>query len=841
MLRHGVLLLTLLLFVPASGVEFTPAQSTLQQGLHNACVSGSLEAVQAQLKAGADPNKPDYPDGTLPLHEAIRGGFPNITRLLVKSGARLNETTPTALEVAILGRSELFPPLPEPAGQKVTQTIQMLELLLELGADPNANNGAALAAASGKNLKLLDHLVLAGGRPNHECLRQAVIHAKLDIIDALVKAGLDARKTNANGGTLLHSAIGSSTTPELIARLIALGIPVDARDDEGETAIFEALRMESPQCIPWLQKHGADIEATDKQGRTPLMVEAGQRGWYESSQLQILLECGARLDTKDPQGLTALDHAAAASAWENAAALLQVKAVPQDAKSMLSMLAHDAMTGVTELPNVLPVATQLLPRIHDLGALRVDGLPLVSWAVFAGSEPLAKLLVEADASLDATDEAGQTPLIHAARIGAVSMTKWLQNAGADSEHRDRSGLTAAAWAEKVVKMPSNHASGDLDDSRLHRPKSPPNDIFAAVAEDRLKELPQLLRDSPTAIHSSRGGLQPIHLAAALGHDEVLNLLLANGASLSDAASDSSTPLMIAAQFDQQGLIKKLAPSLSAEELRCTMEQLRSLWREWAHAGALNAMLTLGWKAGNQSDALLAVQHAVQEGNLPLLQRLLALKAPLKPTAERPGNVHDRAESHANLLELTLRHSDTRMLTFLLQNVPLKHPDWQQDLMSTLQAASRTGNLPAVRLLLETTPLDPNARLRPSPKPDAFSHDDVRVRITALCQALCYQQNEIVHYLLAHGARVEGTDYLSNAPLAAAVSGGDISLVELMLKHHVVVNETNDRGETALHIAAGAGHVEIARLLIRHGADPDIEDKEGRTPAEIAKVYGRPAW
>jgi ankyrin len=508
---------------------------------------------------------------------------------------------------------------------------------------------------------------------------------------------------------------------------------------------------------------------------------------------------------------------------------------------MLTRLAHDSMTGVTELPNILPVATQLLPLMHDLGALRVDGLPLVSWAVFAGSEPLAKLLVEAGASLDATDEAGQTPLIHAARIGAVSMTKWLQNAGADSEHRDHSGLKAVDWAKKVAQTPSSSVSGDSDTSRLERPKSPPNDIFAAVAENRLKELPQLLLDSPTAIHSSRGGLQPIHLAAALGHDEDLNLLLANGASLSDAASDSSTPLTIAAQFDHQGLIKKLAPNLSPEELRVTMEQLRSCWKEWAHAGALNAMLNLGWKAENPSDALLAVQHAVKEGDLPLLQRLLVLKASLKPTAERPGNVHDRSESRANLLELTLRHGDTRMLAFLLQNVPLKQPDWQHDLISTLHEASRTGNLFAVKLMLETTPLDPNARLRPSPKADAFSNDGVRVRITALCQALCYQQNEIVHYLLTHGARVEGTDYLSNAPLAAAVSGGDISLVELMLKHHAVVNETNDRGETALHIAAGAGHVEIARLLIRHGADPDIEDKEGRTPAEIAKVYGRPAW
>lgn len=39
------------------------------------------------------------------------------------------------------------------------------------------------------------------------------------------------------------------------------------------------------------------------------------------------------------------------------------------------------------------------------------------------------------------------------------------------------------------------------------------------------------------------------------------------------------------------------------------------------------------------------------------------------------------------------------------------------------------------------------------------------------------------------------------------------------------------------MSAGSGHVEIVRLLLDNGANLSAVDKEGRTPAECAKLFG----
>ena len=47
------------------------------------------------------------------------------------------------------------------------------------------------------------------------------------------------------------------------------------------------------------------------------------------------------------------------------------------------------------------------------------------------------------------------------------------------------------------------------------------------------------------------------------------------------------------------------------------------------------------------------------------------------------------------------------------------------------------------------------------------------------------------------------------------------------------------GATALHIAAASGDLDIVRLLVAHGADLSAGDRNGDTPAMIARSAGHP--
>ncbi|NPA58483.1 MAG: ankyrin repeat domain-containing protein [Aquificae bacterium] len=68
--------------------------------------------------------------------------------------------------------------------------------------------------------------------------------------------------------------------------------------------------------------------------------------------------------------------------------------------------------------------------------------------------------------------------------------------------------------------------------------------------------------------------------------------------------------------------------------------------------------------------------------------------------------------------------------------------------------------------------------------------------------------------------------------------GDVERVKLALAKGADVNAQDDKGGTALHWAVFYGHGDIVRLLLMHGANPDIKDRNGITPVDVARINGR---
>ena len=82
------------------------------------------------------------------------------------------------------------------------------------------------------------------------------------------------------------------------------GANVNAKDNDGNTALMWAAYNGHTERVKLLIEHGANINAKDNDGETALM-QAAFYGYIEI--VKLLLEYGASVNDKDNEGWTALE------------------------------------------------------------------------------------------------------------------------------------------------------------------------------------------------------------------------------------------------------------------------------------------------------------------------------------------------------------------------------------------------------------------------------------------------------------------------------------------------------------------------------------------------------
>lgn len=115
----------------------------------------------------------------------------------------------------------------------------------------------------------------------------------------------------------LHAASVGGSLEEL--RRLLQAVPVDAPDERGRTALMHACRSGHADGVELLLAAGADINATNQQGTTPLMyAKTAAMGSGNLAIMRLLLARGADINARDRAGRTALGYAIA-----NAAAVIE--------------------------------------------------------------------------------------------------------------------------------------------------------------------------------------------------------------------------------------------------------------------------------------------------------------------------------------------------------------------------------------------------------------------------------------------------------------------------------------------------------------------------------------
>ena len=267
---------------PARPVSLEPVPGALASGVEpwvETVVFGSVADLRRLLDGGLSPNAATAAGGTTVLMAAA----PDVEkmRLLLDRGADVNARAKSRFSALMVAA-------------QYQEGDAAINLLLDHGATVAPPEGAppifnanpfSLAAYAG-NSRSLKRLKDAGGK----------------IDDAFIAIGTS--RTTPMLGAFKFGDV------EVIKTLLDLGAPVDFADGNQITMLSRCVLNHELELAKMLIARGANVNATDKLGMTPLLWAASS-DFGDTAMAELLLKSGARADAKNRDGRTALELARA--------------------------------------------------------------------------------------------------------------------------------------------------------------------------------------------------------------------------------------------------------------------------------------------------------------------------------------------------------------------------------------------------------------------------------------------------------------------------------------------------------------------------------------------------
>jgi ankyrin repeat protein len=311
--------------------------------LHLAARQGSIEAAQALLDAGADINQRSAGDRITPIIIATLNEHFDLARFLLNKGAdpnlsEDNGVTPLYAALNCVWAPKALYPQPRAYEQQKNTYLDLMSALLDKGADPNARLkkkvwysgydfdlsgvdeiGATTfwRAAYASDIDAMKLLVTRGADPDIPSMKGAgrprTGDAQRDVEDVskappIPVGGPGVPPVVAASGSGYGEGFAANSHRYAPSGMLAavkylveeLHADVNARDNEGNTALHNAAARGDVEMIKYLISKGADVKMVNREGKTTADMANGPvqriQPWPEA--LALLESLGAKNNHK---------------------------------------------------------------------------------------------------------------------------------------------------------------------------------------------------------------------------------------------------------------------------------------------------------------------------------------------------------------------------------------------------------------------------------------------------------------------------------------------------------------------------------------------------------------